>query len=132
MKKKESIAENQSCTCPNPSCGKVFTVPIKVENLCSRNAKVYSACPFCLTEITLDEVSTVAEEKKEVGMEESESKSDEEERPEVKVPDESLSEVHGCAHHLGYLSQRSPKESIPEECMVCEKIVQCMLKNVTS
>ncbi len=37
----------------------------------------------------------------------------------------------GCAHHFGYLSKRSTKEKIPEECIVCENIVQCMLKNVT-
>jgi hypothetical protein len=36
-----------------------------------------------------------------------------------------------CSRQLGYLSKRSPKEKIPEECMMCSSIVQCMLKNVT-
>jgi hypothetical protein len=36
-----------------------------------------------------------------------------------------------CAHQFGYLSKRSSKEKIPEECMMCENIVQCMLMNVT-
>jgi len=36
-----------------------------------------------------------------------------------------------CVHHFGYLSTRSSKEKIPEECMMCENIVQCMLRNVT-
>jgi hypothetical protein len=49
---------------------------------------------------------------------------------EVQKP--STPEVHGCTHNFGYLSQRSSKEKIPEECMVCENIVQCMLKKVTS
>jgi hypothetical protein len=35
-----------------------------------------------------------------------------------------------CTHQLGYLSKRLPKEVIPEECMMCSSIVQCMLKNV--
>ncbi|MEM3695378.1 MAG: hypothetical protein QXJ11_05405 [Candidatus Bathyarchaeia archaeon] len=35
-----------------------------------------------------------------------------------------------CTYHFGYLSQRSTKEKIPEECMMCEKIVQCMLQRV--
>lgn len=130
MKRKESKAENQNCTCPNPSCGKIFTNPVRVENLCSRSAKVYEACPFCLTEITLDDTSVAMEEKKDSKIEESEG--EEEKRPRAKMQDESLSKVHGCSHHLGYLSKRSSKESIPEECMICEKIVQCMLKNVTS
>lgn len=132
MKKKESIAENQNCTCPNPSCGKVFTNPIKVENLCSRNAKVYNACPFCLTQITLDDASTLVEKKKDFEIKETENKIEEEKPPKGKIPDESLPKVEGCSHFLGYLSQRSSKASIPEECIICEKIVQCMLKNVTS
>lgn len=37
----------------------------------------------------------------------------------------------GCTHHFGYLSKRSTKEKIPEECIVCGSIVKCMLKNVT-
>jgi hypothetical protein len=36
-----------------------------------------------------------------------------------------------CQHQLGYLSKRAAKEKIPEECMMCEQIVKCMLKNVT-
>lgn len=128
MKKRESVTENHSHTCPNPSCGKVFNNPIKAENLCSKNVEVYDACPFCLAEITLDKNSIIIDEKKDFKTKESE----EEKCPEVKTSVENLPRVHGCSHHLGYLSQRSPKEKIPEECMVCENIVQCMLKNVTS
>ena len=46
-------------------------------------------------------------------------------------PAQAHSKVQGCAHYFGYLSKRSTKEKIPEECMICENIVQCMLKNVT-
>jgi hypothetical protein len=35
-----------------------------------------------------------------------------------------------CAHHFGYLSERSHKEQIPEECMVCENMLNCMRKSV--
>jgi len=35
-----------------------------------------------------------------------------------------------CTHHFGYLSERSSKERIPEECMACAEIVNCMLKAV--
>ena len=37
-----------------------------------------------------------------------------------------------CSHHFGYLSERSSKEKIPEECMACGEIVNCMLKAVKS
>ncbi len=33
-----------------------------------------------------------------------------------------------CPHHyLGYLSERSKGEEIPEECMACKKTIECML-----
>jgi hypothetical protein len=32
-----------------------------------------------------------------------------------------------CAHNFGYLSQRSNRENVPEECMVCERMLDCML-----
>jgi hypothetical protein len=35
-----------------------------------------------------------------------------------------------CHHHPGYLSERSSKEKIPDECMVCKDIVECMLKKM--
>ena len=129
-KKKETITESQSYTCQNPSCGRVFTNPVKTENLCSKNGEVYDACPFCLTEITVEKSSTVFEEKqnqktKKTGSEEATVDFAE------KTLAESSPKVQGCTHYLGYLSERSKKEKIPEECMVCENIVQCMLKKVT-
>jgi hypothetical protein len=37
----------------------------------------------------------------------------------------------GCPHFLGYLSKRSSKEKMPEECIMCANVVNCMLKDVT-
>jgi hypothetical protein len=59
--------------------------------------------------------------------------------PEVEVapefaPAEEKAEVgeapSGCAHHLGYLSEKSSKDQIPDECMMCKDIVTCMLKKM--
>jgi hypothetical protein len=33
-----------------------------------------------------------------------------------------------CKNHFGYLSERSLKEQIPDECLTCKDIVHCMLK----
>ena len=83
-----------------------------------------------MTEITLEGSSAVVEEKKNVKMEKTEN-----EEVNVDFEEKTLAEsspkVSGCLHYLGYLSERSKKEKIPEECMMCENIVQCMLKNVT-
>jgi len=34
----------------------------------------------------------------------------------------------GCPHYLGYLSKRPKDASIPDECLTCRKMVECMLK----
>jgi hypothetical protein len=120
----------QSYTCPNPSCGRVFTNPVKAENLCSKDTDVYDACPFCLTEITVEKNQATIEEKKDL-----EKKKIKSEQARVYSRKETVAEsppkVQKCTHQFGYLSKRSSKEKIPEECMMCENIVQCMLKNVT-
>jgi len=49
----------------------------------------------------------------------------------VKKHEEPVTKTLTCSHHLGYLSERTKKESIPEECIMCDNIVKCMLKAVT-
>ncbi|MEM1588813.1 MAG: hypothetical protein QXZ68_00820 [Candidatus Bathyarchaeia archaeon] len=114
--------ESQSCTCPNPICGKTFAKPLKVENLSYGNLVIYEGCPYCLTEIAIKD-----------GVPMGEAKLEHEQKPEkITVAQKFSAETPGCRHYLGYLSERSSRENIPEECMVCPKIVQCMLKGVTS
>jgi hypothetical protein len=35
-----------------------------------------------------------------------------------------------CKFHLGYLSEREQKQEIPDECIICKDIVECMLKRM--
>ena len=76
------------------------------------------------------ESSTTIEEKKDLEIRKTES-----EQTNVYSKKETIAEsppkVQKCTHQFGYLSKRSTKEKIPEECMMCKNIVQCMLKNVT-
>lgn len=129
-KGKQPTVTIQKFTCSNPSCGRVFTNPIKAKNLASKEAEVYDACPYCLTEIVLEETATIQEKEQEPEAEKTKIK-----EPKIGSKDEKPArtqpEVQNCAHFFGYLSQRSKKENIPEECIVCENIVQCMLKKVT-
>jgi len=37
-----------------------------------------------------------------------------------------------CQNYLGFLSEREQKGEIPEECMVCKEIVECMLKKMNA
>jgi len=33
----------------------------------------------------------------------------------------------GCQHWLGFLSQKNNKDSVPHECVECDKVLECML-----
>lgn len=123
--------ENQPIKCPNQSCGKVFTNPLRTTNLDSRNSRSYDACPYCLTEIAVEENSTSAVVDSVPDVRVSEAKKEEHLAFKGEKPSAPSSKPSACPHHLGYLSKRSPKEKIPEDCMVCENIVECMLKAVT-
>jgi hypothetical protein len=35
-----------------------------------------------------------------------------------------------CQYHLGYLSERVQSQQIPEDCIVCKDIVECMLRKM--
>jgi len=126
MKKAKMKMNSQSFTCSNPECGRVFANPIIVQDLTSKTESSYSACPYCLTEIVIETNSEVKEEKQTLKKKRAKAQP-----PKLKPAEKSSVKDNKCPYHFGYLSQRSRKEEIPEECMTCEKIVQCMLKKVT-
>ncbi len=41
-------------------------------------------------------------------------------------------QTKGCQYWYGYLSQKERQEPIPEECVECEKVVECMLNQLNS
>jgi hypothetical protein len=113
-------------TCSNPVCGRTFSVPMKLVDLRVTDPEPCLACPHCLGRIASDVGSRVDDSATNVKVENVDSK--------LEQPREFERPVEGpiakCAHHLGFLSERSSKEKIPEECMVCENIVKCILKSL--
>jgi len=102
----------------------------------------YDACPYCLTEITVEEEPTINFEPETLEPEtlvpetlESEETSVEaepevEEMPRVEEKVEVAEAPSECAHYLGYLSEKASSDKIPDECMMCKDIVTCMLKKM--
>jgi len=89
-------------------------------NLQQDSAEPYAACPYCLTKIT--EAQLEAENKPEKAQIETGL-------PEEK-PTKNREKPLTCHHYLGYLSEREQKEQIPDECIVCKDIVECMLRKM--
>ena len=109
-------------TCPNPSCRKVFTAPLKTLNFRQEPSEPYDACPYCLTKII--------EAKKELPN-----------KPERAQTETSLTKgkttknlepPSACQYHLGYLSERAQNQQVSEVCIVCKDIVEWMLQKMRS
>ena len=113
--------QKNALTCPNNTCAKVFVKPLKTLNLQTASAGPYDACPYCLTEVNRDEVTTVPDEPMAVDVDEKMSLENQ-----VQVPQEST----GCGYHLGYLSERDSKDQFPDGCIICKDIVECMLRKM--
>jgi len=75
-----------------------------------------------------DEPAIACDEPETLELEETEPEVEEIAQVEEKV--EAPEAPSECAHYLGYLSEKSSKEQIPDECMMCKDIVTCMLKKM--
>jgi len=95
-------------------CGEEFQKPILATVSSGLIAKEYYACPRCLSKVN--------------DAENSEDK-EEEEKPENKedlnIMDKSEEDI-SCGHELGYLKKRPKGMPIPEECLVCDKMIECL------
>jgi len=107
-------------TCPNPACRKTFMTSLKTLNLQQDSAQTYAACPFCLTKITEVQIEDSNKpEKTQVETIHSKEK-----------PNGSKEKPSACQYHLGYLSEREKTQQIPDKCIICQDIVDCMLRKM--
>jgi DNA-directed RNA polymerase subunit RPC12/RpoP len=98
------------------TCGAEFETPLLAMISSGFLLEEYYACPNCLSK-----VGTVENQKNEV------EKVDEEENETLKVEVENkMEETVACAHDFGYLKRRPKNTPIPEECLTCSKMIECM------
>jgi len=119
-KKAHEKTNGQNFTCSNPKCERTFASPITVQNLTQSDRAPYYACPYCLTEIG----ETSENQLKTNGTRRSEPEQSKTRSVETEPAHEPSSQK--CAYNFGYLSKRLKEEKIPDECMVCEKLIDCM------
>jgi hypothetical protein len=138
--------------CPNPKCHQEIEEPILLNNLSKTPAEQYYACPRCLIKLDTDaeneedvieesatsspmhpslervlDVISANSQKERKGVEGIEEAPVKPSKGEGKGP-EGEESPKGCPHHFGYLAHRPKDTSIPQECLTCQKIVDCMLK----
>ena len=108
------MTKTQSLICPYNECKRNFDQPVMLTDLSNTPRKTYYACPHCLTKVdliakdpTLNKVSLEASA---------------DETPE-KAPNE-------CTFQLGFVSTQTDSV-IPDSCLTCSKLLQCMVKRDT-
>jgi hypothetical protein len=103
------------------SCRKVFAKPLNTINFRQQPSEPYAACPYCLTKITETKITSSYKPEKthtEIISTKEKTENKNQEKPSA------------CQYHLGYLSERERNPEIPEICIVCKDIVECMLRRM--
>ena len=122
------MGEKKTLTCQNPSCKKTFAAPLKTLNLQQTPPIPYFSCPNCLTKVEpIDEALKIEEKIEEVPLKKELPKTIQAEPKEKPKSDERAT---SCHYHPGYLSERTGKEAIPDDCLICKDILDCMLKKM--
>ena len=110
--------KNVTLTCPNTACMKVITNPLKTLNRQQSSKEPYYACPYCLTEINITETENNPSPEKQAA-----DADVLEEKPSYNIENTSV-----CNHYFGYMSEKEHKQQMPDECMLCSQIIDCMSK----
>lgn len=104
--------QSENLTCPYDKCAKTFEQPVVLTNLSKTPRETYYACPYCFSKL-------------EIALENQENLSS----VSVKTSDNAdVTSPQKCSHHLGYLATLQNDGSIPDECLTCPKLIQCMVK----
>ncbi len=103
--------ENSRCG----TCDEEFKAPLLAMLSSGPLIEEFYACPKCLSKVG-------SYERNKVEVEEAD---EEEESPEMGA-EEKMEDTVVCMHHLGYLKRRSKNTPVPEECLTCSKMIDCM------
>jgi hypothetical protein len=98
-------------TCQNDMCGRSFVKPLMAFDIRANSGEAYEACPFCLSKVKATDQTVLA-------------------APPDETPSAPSKGTTSCAHYLGYLCNRTEKNRVPDECMLCADIVSCMLHSL--
>jgi hypothetical protein len=96
-------------------CGTAFQVPLLATVKSHGSSQKYYACPRCLTKVA--EIRTQQKEER------TETAS---RRTEVRKIGSLNENEAKCQHFLGYLKKRPKDTSIPDECLTCDRMVECL------
>ena len=127
-----SVSQKQALVCICVKCGRSFAEPIELSVVqVDSSAETYHACPRCFSRAWVTLVDT---EVKRIGsLSDNKSKKRSGEAPssasekglQERADGAKKIEPVSCAHFIGYLRTRQKDSPIPDECLICTKILEC-------
>ena len=96
--------------CPYKGCQKSFEKPTVVTDMSTLPRQSFYACPYCMSKIDI-----VTENTKVIDV-----------RP-TEYPTVFDSPAK-CAHFSGLLDTMPPDAPLPDECLICPKVLQCTIR----
>ncbi len=95
-------------------CGENFQNPLLTTISSDSHSQMYYACPRCLTRVNLPQAH----------------KSEENAAPtkELGISKPSIEKAAGCQHFFGFLGKRQKDTPIPDDCLTCSKMVECLVR----
>ena len=121
--KKDEINTRETCVCPNDECGRTFDRPLQLTVLSSDPVETYPACPYCMSRIEADEEKQKLTKETPIALKIRTALQNEQEKEREEIEETSTQK---CSHEFGYLKKRPKGASIPDECLVCQKMIQCL------
>ena len=113
----------ENITCPNNRCGKVFDKPLELIDLAKPSEQGAHVCPYCLTKLESAQLEPELEPELE---QEAVPETSDEKFQDVEEPKEVEPKEEKCPQFLGYLSKRPKDAPIPEFCLTCPQMMECM------
>jgi DNA-directed RNA polymerase subunit RPC12/RpoP len=113
-------------------CGRAVPSPVRLTNLTHKpKEETYYACPFCFSRLETEEVPDHLEcVHGHSGLNASSAVNVLHSRSEKNATKFAETSSTNCAHGYGYLNNRPKDASIPDECLTCARILQCMTKSL--
>ncbi|NWF86799.1 hypothetical protein HXY32_03195 [Candidatus Bathyarchaeota archaeon] len=101
---------DEKLKCPYKGCGKSFEKPAVLTDSTAMPRETYYACPYCSSKLDI-----LVEDMKIVRVKPTEY---------PKVFDSPAK----CAHYSSLLNAIPKDGQIPDECLICPKVLQCSIK----
>ena len=103
---------HESMTCDE--CGRSYQKPILARVSTPGHVQTYGACPHCMTKVY------------DINVPETKEKERQNASPKPRQPSTAAEPEVKCDHFFGFLNKRTKGTPVPEPCLTCDRMVDCL------